>query len=287
VELDITWGKAIRIWWSLLWRNLLLAIVVSVFVGMPIGFIIGFSMSAMGAPQEMILFVCWPIGFFIGLASSVIPIKMILGKDFGDFRLIISSNTFSPDSTVGIANIEKCDLDERFYEQAAEEFDTNAVEQGLKLKAEIEAGGDNVRTRLVYIYARAKQIRQEELKRKKCEVQARWRPRIRFFFRQTLVTLFYLIGSTRLVDDWPGLVHVPFWQIMWAFIWPMFCLSIIGFILSIPIFLVLGFIKGLDQKLHPLTVIVIMSFILALLDVTKTVAWITGEAGWGAWCFLQ
>jgi hypothetical protein len=31
----------------------------------------------------------WPIGAIMGIAISVVPMKMILGKDFGQFRLVL------------------------------------------------------------------------------------------------------------------------------------------------------------------------------------------------------
>jgi len=45
----------------------------------------GWCWESLGAPrtiQEIML----PIGIAIGLLGSIVPIKMILGKDFGNFR---------------------------------------------------------------------------------------------------------------------------------------------------------------------------------------------------------
>lgn len=88
MELEITWNRAIRVWWSYLWRNLI-AIVVAMIIGMILGFIIGFIMGAMGFPILAIQIVTAPLGFVIGLGISVVPMKMILGKDFGEFRLVL------------------------------------------------------------------------------------------------------------------------------------------------------------------------------------------------------
>jgi hypothetical protein len=61
-------------------------------VGGIIGFIIGFILRALGASMETIEIVTTPIGFIIGLLISIIPLKMILGMNFGEFRLVLVSN---------------------------------------------------------------------------------------------------------------------------------------------------------------------------------------------------
>jgi ABC-type uncharacterized transport system permease subunit len=88
MELEITWSRAVRVWWSYLWRNLI-AIVVGLLIGMLIGAVIGFILGAMGVSLRTIQIVVAPIGFVLGLAISVVPLKMILGKDFGEFRLVL------------------------------------------------------------------------------------------------------------------------------------------------------------------------------------------------------
>jgi len=98
MELEVTWSRAVQVWWSYLWRNLI-AIVISMIIGGVIGFIIGFIMGAMGFSVKVIQFVTMPIGFVIGLAISVVPMKMILGKDFGEFRLVLLAK--QPSSELG------------------------------------------------------------------------------------------------------------------------------------------------------------------------------------------
>jgi ABC-type glycerol-3-phosphate transport system permease component len=88
MELEITWNRAVRVWWSYLWRNLI-AIIVGLLIGIVVGAIVGFILGAMGVPVRAIQIIVAPIGFVIGLAISVVPLKMILGKDFGEFRLVL------------------------------------------------------------------------------------------------------------------------------------------------------------------------------------------------------
>ena len=88
MELEITWNRAVRVWWSYLWRNLV-GVVLAMIIGMILGGVLGFVMGAIGVPVSVIRLLVAPLGFVLGLGISVIPIKMILGKDFGDFRLVL------------------------------------------------------------------------------------------------------------------------------------------------------------------------------------------------------
>jgi hypothetical protein len=95
MELEITWSRVIRIWWSFFWRNLI-CIVVTMLIGMVFGFIVGFIMGAMGFPPRVIMFVTGPIGLVMGLAISVVPLKLILGEDYGEFRLVLLAKQEQP-----------------------------------------------------------------------------------------------------------------------------------------------------------------------------------------------
>jgi len=88
MELEVTWKRAAKVWWSYLWRNIV-AIIVAMVLGGIAGFIIGFVLVAMGVSTQTIQFITAPIGMIIGLLISIVPIKMILGKDFGEFRLVL------------------------------------------------------------------------------------------------------------------------------------------------------------------------------------------------------
>jgi hypothetical protein len=95
MEVEITWGRVIRVWWAYFWRNLL-AIFAAVIAGAIVGGLIGFVMGAMGLNISAIQYVTASVGAFLGLSLSVMPIKMILGKDFGQFRLVLVA---SPQAT--------------------------------------------------------------------------------------------------------------------------------------------------------------------------------------------
>ena len=88
MELEITWGRVVRIWWAYLWRNLI-AVLVAMLIGALIGGILGAILGAAEVPPQTINIVVAPIASILGLAISIFPMKMILGKDFGEFRLVL------------------------------------------------------------------------------------------------------------------------------------------------------------------------------------------------------
>ena len=98
MELEVTWNRAIRVWWSYLWRNLL-AILAAMLLGGLAGFFIGVVTGILGISTETTKLMATVVGAVIGLAISIVPIKLILGKDFGEFRLVLVKNdtgSYSP-----------------------------------------------------------------------------------------------------------------------------------------------------------------------------------------------
>lgn len=90
--LEATWGRAIKVWWAYLWRNIL-AVIVAFIVSFVVGAIFGFALGMMGVSNHSVLRgIGGLIGFSIGLGFSVIPMKMILNKQFGEFRLVLLKN---------------------------------------------------------------------------------------------------------------------------------------------------------------------------------------------------
>ncbi len=88
MELEVTWKRAMKVWWSYLWRNIITMIVLIILAGV-VGFIIGFVLRAFGASTQTIQYISASIGMIMGLIISIVPIRMILGKDFGEFRLVL------------------------------------------------------------------------------------------------------------------------------------------------------------------------------------------------------
>jgi ABC-type nitrate/sulfonate/bicarbonate transport system permease component len=92
MELEITWKRAARIWWSYLWRKII-AIIGAVIIGAIIGGVLGFILGMLGTSTDIIKLIVQPIVILIGLGISIIPLKLILGKNFGEFRLVLMSTS--------------------------------------------------------------------------------------------------------------------------------------------------------------------------------------------------
>jgi hypothetical protein len=54
-----------------------------------------------GVPETTFQFVVVLIGVVISIGFSIIPMKLILGKDFGKFRLVLIANTPSTQRSTG------------------------------------------------------------------------------------------------------------------------------------------------------------------------------------------
>ena len=83
-EIKATWGQVVRVWW--VWRNII-AMIIAMIIGGVIGALLGLVFGIMGVPQNIIGIIAGIVGAIIGLGVSLIPVKMILNKDFGKFRL--------------------------------------------------------------------------------------------------------------------------------------------------------------------------------------------------------
>ncbi|MGM0509479.1 MAG: hypothetical protein ACQERZ_10040, partial [Fusobacteriota bacterium] len=81
MELKVTWKHAIKVWWSYIWRNITAII---------IGAILGYAFLIIGTFTKTISVLLVPIGVIISLFTSIIPIRLILNKDFGEFSLILN-----------------------------------------------------------------------------------------------------------------------------------------------------------------------------------------------------
>ena len=90
MELEVTWGRAVKVWWAYLWRNLL-AIVAMGILGAALGFVIGLALGALGVSTGTIQVIAAVVGAVLGLALSVIPVTLSLGNDFGSVRLVLVS----------------------------------------------------------------------------------------------------------------------------------------------------------------------------------------------------
>ena len=84
-ELEVTWEKALVVWWALTWRTLVF-ILPTAFI---IGGIIGFIMSALNIPVRSNAIYLNIVGMVLGTVMSIWIIKIILSKTYSSFRIAL------------------------------------------------------------------------------------------------------------------------------------------------------------------------------------------------------
>ena len=83
--LEVTWGRAAKVWWSLAWR----AVLFGALAGMLSGAIIGAFMGATGAPPQTIAGVTTWAGGVVGIPVGIWVVRTTLSKSWSDFRIAL------------------------------------------------------------------------------------------------------------------------------------------------------------------------------------------------------
>ena len=84
-EVEVKWIHAVQVWWSWLWRTMIIVLPVSFLVGMVAGLI----MSALSIDIQENAFFLQIIGGSIGIYFSVSVLKKILNKSFNGYRIAL------------------------------------------------------------------------------------------------------------------------------------------------------------------------------------------------------
>jgi len=87
-DLVPTWPRTFRVWWALTWRGVV-TMFASMVAGGALGGMAGLGVVALGLSPESVGGIASAIGGFLGVAMSVIPVRLVLGMDFGEFRLVL------------------------------------------------------------------------------------------------------------------------------------------------------------------------------------------------------
>jgi hypothetical protein len=83
--LEVTWGRAVKVWWSIAWRTLL----VSVLLGFAVGIVFGVFAAAGGMGAVAAASLGQVIGGVLGIAVSVWAVRKGLTRSFSDFRIVL------------------------------------------------------------------------------------------------------------------------------------------------------------------------------------------------------
>lgn len=96
-ELRVTWGIAIRVWWSFFWRTTLFGLL-PVFI---IGILIGIYSYRTNAPDDLYLIHSQVLGLVIGIFVTIWVLKGILSKSYKGFRVVVIGDD-NPDADTDI-----------------------------------------------------------------------------------------------------------------------------------------------------------------------------------------
>ena len=84
-EVTVTWGRALKIWWSFLWRGVLY----SFFAGIVMGIIMGIAGRVIGLQPTALLTLHLVSGLLVGIPIGIWIVKIVVQKKFSDFRIAL------------------------------------------------------------------------------------------------------------------------------------------------------------------------------------------------------
>jgi len=87
-EIEVTWDRAIRIWWSLAWQGVLF----SVIAGALAGFILGAILGALGMGESIEKY-GQLVGLLVGIPVGIWVVKIVLTKQFRSFSIALVPST--------------------------------------------------------------------------------------------------------------------------------------------------------------------------------------------------
>lgn len=80
-ELPLDWKIALRVWWAIAWRAMILATVA--------GGLMTLAMNVVGRDDETISLIFYVIGIFVSVILEVWLIHHALSQNYGSFRIAI------------------------------------------------------------------------------------------------------------------------------------------------------------------------------------------------------
>jgi hypothetical protein len=101
-------GKAIKIWWAYLWRYFVTA-VFSIPVAAAIGYLLMPKLAEHGVHVSFIKVAGYALGAILTLFVPIIPLRLIIGKEFKGFRLALVRSSSSGKELPGTGSIGSMD----------------------------------------------------------------------------------------------------------------------------------------------------------------------------------
>ena len=86
--LKVTWLRAMKIWWSLAWRSVLYGSIAAFVAGLAVG-----SLSNVLGHEHLTNIYTQSAGLLVGIPVGILVVKMVLSKEFRDYRIVIMPST--------------------------------------------------------------------------------------------------------------------------------------------------------------------------------------------------
>jgi len=92
-ELPVTWGRLLSVWWLIVWRGTLGAVVIGALLGGIFGFVVGAVGPSYGLSIEDVVSISRTGGSILGgVAATVVGVfvvRMALRKAYRSFRIVL------------------------------------------------------------------------------------------------------------------------------------------------------------------------------------------------------
>ena len=112
-ELAPSWSRITQVWWALTWRSGV-AMLISLLVGALLGGVASLVFRAAGSPPQISSGFAQLLGASLGLVGSIVPVKLIVGKNFGEFRLVLlAPRPQPPEAPSGEGSVTPTDASEK------------------------------------------------------------------------------------------------------------------------------------------------------------------------------
>ncbi|MBI5521817.1 MAG: hypothetical protein HY910_04240 [Desulfarculus sp.] len=88
MEAEKSWGNVVRVWWAYAWRSFLMMIVAFI-IHLVLNLIIVIVGNSFELPPRLVTGFDFLVKCAVFLSLSIVPMRLIMGKDFGHFRLVM------------------------------------------------------------------------------------------------------------------------------------------------------------------------------------------------------
>ncbi len=86
--LQITWLRALKIWWSLAWRSVVFGSIAAFLAGLIVG-----SLSSVLGNNHLTNIYVQSAGLLVGIPVGILVVKIVLSKEFKDYRIVLLPST--------------------------------------------------------------------------------------------------------------------------------------------------------------------------------------------------